>query len=337
MPGAGSTFQRLDEIAAPLVEPAPDSAQAAVSRKILEQLFHHRRLESAGSCAERPCEQCFALHLPRVLRFVSANEPIHFLLPAFPAKSPNTKKVLGRLPDMAEELAFRFLDQLCDEIRKLHSPGARITICSDGRVFSDLVGVTDKDVTDYGLEMERIRERIATTSLDWFRMEDLFETSEHAVMREQLVRHYAEPLAVIRQRVNDHDQHRLLFNGIQRFLFEDRIVIETEKSRTQVRIECKDLTYRVMQRSDAWGRLLSDCFPGALRLSIHPQIPHAEKIGIRLGETSDVWITPWHGAAVERSGEFRLMRRSEAEALGAQVVNRFGRPSHLQIGYDNEP
>src|SRR5436190_6485518 len=337
LPGAGSTFQRLDEIAAPLIEPAPDSAQAAVSRKILEQLFHHRRLESAGSCAERPCEQCFALHLPRVLRFVSANEPLHFLLPAFPAKSPNTKKVLGRLPDMAEELAFRFLDQLCDEIRQLHSPGARITICSDGRVFSDLVGVTDQDVTDYGLEMERIRDRIATKSLDWFRMEDLFETSDHAVMREQLVRHYAEPLAVIRQRVNDHDQHRLWFNGIQRFLFEDRIVIETEKSRTQVRIECKDLTYRVMQRSDAWGRLLSDCFPGALRLSIHPQIPHAEKIGIRLGETSDVWITPWHGAAVERSGEFRLMRRSEAEALGAQVVNRFGRPSHLQIGYDNEP
>jgi len=199
------------------------------------------------------------------------------------------------------------------------------------------VGVTDQDVTDYGLEMGRLRDRIATKSLDWFRMEDRFETSEHAVMREQLVRHYAEPLAVIRQRVNDHDQHRLLFNGIQRFLFEDRIVIETEKSRTQVRIECKDLTYRVMQRSDAWGRLLSDCFPGSLRLSIHPQIPHAEKIGIRLGETSDVWITPWHGAAVERSGEFRLMRRSEAEALGAQVVNRFGRPSHLQIGYDNEP
>jgi pyoverdine/dityrosine biosynthesis protein Dit1/AcrR family transcriptional regulator len=331
LPGAGSAFERFDEIAAPLIEPSPDSAQAAVSRKILEQLFHHRRLETAGSCAERPCEQCFALHLPRVLRFVSANEPIHFLLPAFPAKSPSPKKVLGRLPDMAEELALRFLDQVCDEIKELHSPGARITICSDGRVFSDLVGVTDQDVTDYGQEMERIRDRIATTSLDWFRMEDLFETSEHSVMREQLIRHYAEPLAAIRQRVNDHDQHRLLFNGIQRFLFEDRVAIETDKSRTQVRNQCKELTYLVMQRSDAWGRLLSDCFPGALRLSIHPQMPHAEKIGIRLGEASDAWITPWHGVAVERAGKFRLMRLSEAEKLGAKVVNRFGRPSHLQV------
>lgn len=336
LPGAGSAFERLDEIAAPLIEPPPDSAQALISRTILEQLFRHRRLESAGSCAERPCEQCFVLHLPRVLRFVSANEPIHFLLPAFPAKSPNPKKVLGRLPDMAEELALTFLDQLCAEIRELYSPGARITICSDGRVFSDLVGITDQDVTDYGLEMENLRDRIATTSLEWFRMEDLFETSEHTVMREQLVRHYAEPLAAIRKRVNDHEQHRLLFNGIQRFLFEDRVALETEKSRTQVRNECKDRTHLVMQRSDAWGRLLIDCFPGALRLSIHPQIPHAEKIGIRLGKASDAWITPWHGVAVERGGDFQLMRRSEAEEMGAEIENRFGRPSHLHIGEDNE-
>src|SRR5947207_3061713 len=92
--------------------------------------------------------------------------------------------------------------------------------------------------------------------------------------------------------------------------------IDTAKSRTQVRNECKENTYLVMQRSDAWGRLLHDCFPGALRLSIHPQSPHAEKIGIRLGEASDVWITPWHGVAVECAGKFKLMRLSEAEDLG---------------------
>jgi pyoverdine/dityrosine biosynthesis protein Dit1/AcrR family transcriptional regulator len=335
LPGAGSTFERFDEVAAPLVEPSPDPAQVSLSRKILERLFRHRRLH-ATLCAERPCEQCLALHLPKVLRFTSANEPVHFLLPAFPAKSPNPKKVLGRLPDMAEELGLRFLDQVCDEIRQLYSPGARITICSDGRVFSDLVGVTDQDVTDYSLEMEKLRQRVGTTSLDWFRMEDLFETSEHSVMRDQLVHHYAEPLAAIRQRVNDHEQHRLLFNGIQRFLFEDRVAVDTGKSRTRVRNECKENTYLVMQRSDAWGRLLSDCFPGALRLSIHPQSPHAEKIGIRLGAASDAWITPWHGVAVERAGEFQLMRLSEAQELGARVVNRFGRPSHLQIGEGDE-
>ena len=124
----------------------------------------------------------------------------------------------------------------------------------------------------------------------------------------------------------------MLFNGIQRFLFEDRVAIETGKSRTQVRNECKARTYLVIQRSDAWGRLLSDCFPAALRLSIHPQVPHSEKIGILLGEAEDTWLTPWHGVAVRNEGNFRLMRRHEAEALGARVVEHAGRPSYYQIG-----
>jgi len=240
------------------------------------------------------------------------------------------KKVLGRLPDMAEELALRYLDQACAEIQNIYSPGARILICSDGRAFSDLVGVSDDDVSAYGREIGSLMKRIGTKSLDVFSMEDLFETGDHTAMRDQLCLHYADSLKSIEDRVRRHEHHERLFNGIQRFLFEDRIAIETEKSRTQVRNECKARTYLVMLRSDAWGRLLSDCFPGALRLSIHPQGPHAEKIGILLGEANDTWITPWHGVAVEDNNGFRLMRRYEAEALGAQIVERDGRPSYFQ-------
>lgn len=332
LPKFKSSLARLDEVAAPMVEPAPDPVCTELSIKILRQLFRQRRLESgAGSCAADPCEQCLALHLPKVRRFVSAGEPIHFLLPAFPAKSPSPKKVLGRLPDMAEELALGFLERLCDEIRELYSPGARITICSDGRVFSDLVGVSDTDVTDYGQEITALLGRLGAQSLDVFSMEDLFEISDHSVMREQLRVNYADALISIKERVSCYEHHRMLFNGIQRFLFEDRIAIETEKSRTQVRNECKERTYLVMQRSDAWGRLLSDCFPAALRLSIHPQSPHSEKIGILLGDADDAWLTPWHGVAVSREGRFKLMRRHEAEALGAQIIERDGLPSYYQI------
>jgi len=333
LPNSRNSLARLNEVAAPLVEPAPDPAQTELSIKILRQLFRQRRLESgAGSCAADPCEQCLALHLPKVRRFVSAGEPIHFLLPAFPAKSPSPKKVLGRLPDMAEELALGFLERECDEIRKLYPAGARVTICSDGRVFSDLVGVSDNDVTDYGQEITALLKRLGARSLEVFRMEDLFEINDHDAMREQLRINYAETLQSIEERVHRHEHHQMLFNGISRFLFEDRIVIETGKSRTQVRNECKDRTYLVMQRSDAWGRLLSDCFPAALRLSIHPQSPHSEKIGILLGDADDAWLTPWHGVAVSRDGRFKLMRRHEAEALGAQIIERAGRPSYYELG-----
>ena len=334
LPNFKNTLARFDQVAAPLVAAVPDETHTELSTKILRQLFRYRRLQSSGSCAQDPCEQCLALHLPKVRRFVAAGEPIHFLLPAFPAKSPSPKKVLGRLPDLAEELALKFMEQVCDEIRELYSPGARITICSDGRVFSDLVGVSDEDVTDYGQGIIALCERIGARSLDLFSMEDLFEVDDHEKMRDQLSIHYADSLASIEDRVHLYEHQQQLFNGIQRFLFEDRIAIETEKSRTQVRNECRDRTYRLIQRSDAWGRLLSDCFPAALRLSIHPQDPHSEKIGIVLGSTDDTWLTPWHGVAVEHDGKFQLMRRQEAEALGARVVERLGRPSHYKIGDD---
>lgn len=333
LPNFKSSFAKFDEIAAPLVEPSADEELTKLSIGILRALFRHRRLQpDAGACEDDPCRQCLALHLAKVRRFVRAGEPIHFLLPAFPAKSPSPKKVLGRLPDLAEELGLSFLERLCNEIAELYPPSARITICSDGRVFSDLVGVTDADVSDYGKEIEAMIKRLGAHSLDVFRLEDLFEINEHEQMREQLRLHYAETLQSIEDRIHTYAHQQMLFNGIQRFLFEDRIALETGKSRTQVRNECKQRAYEVIQRSDAWGRLLSDCFPAALRLSIHPQGPHSEKIGILLGECDDAWLTPWHSVAVKRNGGFQFMRRHDAEELGGEIVMAGGRPSYYKVG-----
>lgn len=332
LPNLNNTLSKLETISAQFVQPESNREHTQLATEILRQLFRHRRLQDdAGSCLDRPCEQCLALHLPKLRRSIATGEPIHFLLPAFPAKSPNPQKVLGRLPDMAEEIALSFLEKVCGEIGNLYSPGAKITICSDGRVFSDLVAVRDEDVSAYAAELKLMMERIESRSLDFFSMEDLFDVADHSSMREQLLVHYADSLQAIEERTHSYEHHRTLFNGIQRFLFEDRLGIETEKSRNQVRKECKDLAYRVIQRSDAWSRLLSDCFPTALRLSIHPQNPHSEKIGILLGEANDTWLTPWHGVAVEQEGKFVLMRRQEAETLGACVVERDGRPTHFRL------
>src|ERR1051325_612718 len=333
LPSFGSTLAKVDEICAPLVEPAPDAATTELATEILHRLFRHRRLQpGAGACARHPCEQCLALHLPKVRRFVLAGDPVHMLLPSFPAKSPNPRKVLGPLPDMAEELALKFLENICDEIKELYPPGARVTICSDGRAFSDLVGVTDEQVTRYGQEVSNLLEQIEARSLELFSMEDLFESGDHAAAREQLCAHYADSLAAIRERAHTYEHHLALFNGIQRFLFEDRVAIETGKSLTQVRNECKELAYQVIRRSDAWGRLVNECFPTALRLSIHPQVPHSDKIGILLGEANDAWLTPWHGVAVKAGSRFKLMKRQEAEALGARLVERGGRPYYYETG-----
>jgi len=47
-------------------------------------------------------------------------------------------KVLGVLPDKAEELALKRLNDMCLRIGTVYAPGARCTIISDGLVYNGL-------------------------------------------------------------------------------------------------------------------------------------------------------------------------------------------------------
>ncbi len=322
----------VDKVVGPLLRAEADSDASRLAEQILQRLFRYRRiLPEAGECATSPCASCFALHLPKLRRAIQAGERLHLLLPAFPAKSPSPRKVLGTLPDMAEEQALLFLHRICAEITQIYPPGVRLTICSDGHVFSDLVGVSDDYVTLYGAAVRDMIAAQQTPFLDTFSMGDLYEGADYAAMRHHLTLHYAEPLGQIETRIHDHPQHQTHFNGIHRFLYEDTLGVETEKSKTQLRKDAKERAYQVIQRSDAWGRLLAECFPTALRLSIHPHGPHSDKIGILLGDADDVWLTPWHSVAVRLPGGFRLMPRQKAEELGALPVSVHGRPYYYDL------
>ncbi len=331
LPEAAGALERIDGVFRPLLFSEDDAEVQRLAREILLRLFRHRRLAAAGPCGESPCQQCLAHHLPRVIDFLRAGRPLHFLLPAFPAKSPSRRKTLGPLPDRAEELALRYLEDLCGELRELHAPGARITICSDGHVFSDLVCVSDQEVSEYGRELQKLLAALDCHSLDTFNMADLYEMSEFAEMRESLDAHYALPLSPLNERLSLFEHVGALVNGIHRFLFEEQAELQPERSRTKVRNECRERAYEVVRRSDAWGRLLADCFPTALRLSIHPQHPHGEKIGILLGAADDAWLTPWHAAALSTPAGWRFAKVAEAEALGARLVQHAGRPSHFVL------
>lgn len=75
--------------------------------------------------------------LSTLYKSVRADEPVLMCLPAFPFKSPNNRdKVLGTLPDKAEEFALANLNGLCAAIGDVYTPGARLTIVSDGLVYN---------------------------------------------------------------------------------------------------------------------------------------------------------------------------------------------------------
>jgi pyoverdine/dityrosine biosynthesis protein Dit1 len=260
-----------------------------------------------------------AENLLKVQRYVMREEPVRFVLPAFPAKSPNRRKTFGPMPDLADLEGLRTLQKLCTQIRSVYSGGAQIVICSDGRVFADVVGVSDMDVENYKRGIEHMIARFGLSSLSTFHLEDIFGTSSFARMRERLVRGYAEPIPKLRARMIEDPALRLMFNGIHRFMFEDVADMNPESSREKSRTHAKSLAYQVIQRSNAWSRLVAAEFPQALRLSIHPQMPSSEKIGVQLVPASSNWATPWHGVLVTDGIRKTLMKREKALALGSEL------------------
>lgn len=113
-----------------------DSSNLELSSCILDIISRYRlRRDTATSSSEGVLK-----FLSQIYAKVAAGQPILMCLPAFPFKSPNTStKVLGRLPDKAEEFALAHLNGLCAAIGDVYPPGAKLMIISDGLVYNGTV------------------------------------------------------------------------------------------------------------------------------------------------------------------------------------------------------
>ncbi|HAU1192472.1 TPA: L-tyrosine/L-tryptophan isonitrile synthase family protein [Legionella pneumophila] len=311
-----------------------------VAQKILAEVMIFRRVPDAVSLCGAGCRKCTLPHLPKIISAVKKNEPVTFILPAFPGKSPNPEKVLGHLPDHAERLSLNFLGTLCQRIKNFYTPGIKMILCSDGRVFSDVVGMNESDVTAYQVELDRFIKEMSLTDLSTFNLDYFYKDLHFVQMRDELMKRYGQSLDFLKHKIRngakpsaspDEQEANRMYSGITRFLFEDAMHAGQTKSRTAIQKESRSKAYEVIRRSNAWSALISEHFPEAVRLSIHPQTCGSKKLGIRLiGNES--WMTPWHGVAVESKKGYVLLKRSEAEALGAKLIcSSDGRHSHYQL------
>ncbi|MGW7577205.1 L-tyrosine/L-tryptophan isonitrile synthase family protein [Streptomyces sp. NPDC054765] len=294
------------------------------SAEILTLLLPHCR--TTDSTAVRV--ESFPHHLQRIDSFVRAGEPVVFTLPGFPCKSPNPAKVLGHLPDQGERLSLAFLDGLCTDIARVHAPGARIVICSDGHIFGDLIRVTDAHIDAYAHELRRLINELGRSCLSVFDLRDVLGDMTYENKRTQVHARYAPSLEELRAQVRSGEHTLALYRGITRFLVED--TADFTGTRSALQRECRRRAYGVIQRSRAWGEVIAENHPRSVRLSIHPQ-PHGNpKFGIHLLDAPDAWTTPWHSAALQRTdGTWTLMPRARAERLG-RLVHIEGRASHFE-------
>ncbi|PHM68299.1 L-tyrosine/L-tryptophan isonitrile synthase family protein [Xenorhabdus sp. KJ12.1] len=307
-----------------------------ISEKILHELLQYRRRFPTSEYTIEYEEQYVAVvQLPRIRAFVKQSKTIQCILPAFPTKSPNPRKVLGTVPDMAEKLSLIFLNSLCQRIQLYYPPGANIVICSDGHVFSDLIRVNDETVTHYQLELEKLLHELGATNLSVFTLSnvELFSqyTNDYNKLRNLLVNSYAFSSEKVKSILKGSEEGIQLYRAITRFLYEDSLLPEYVGSKNALQKDARQRAIGVIQRSWAWGHLLAGLFPDAIRLSIHPQPINSIKIGIHMMPTRDDWLTPWHGVAANINGQFILMKSDEVKKMKGKLVEIRGIPSHYVI------
>ncbi len=314
-----------------------DSVQKdEIALKVLRELLQYRRRFPGDDTSIAEEEQRVTqVQLPRIRTFIENEQRIEFVLPAFPTKSPNTNKVIGAVPDMAERLSLIFLNSLCQRIQLYYPPGAHIVICSDGHVFGDLIRVSDEAINHYQREIESLLHEVGATYLSVFNLGDVKGLAEHTddydLLRRLLVDGYAESEEAIKQQLMQDEQGLLLYRAITRFLYEDSQLPGYSGSNAALQKDAKQRACGVIQRSWAWGNLLAQHFPAAIRLSIHPQPVDSLKMGIHMMPTKDDWLTPWHGVAANVNDQFVLMKRKDAQSLDGELVEIRGTPSHYLI------
>lgn len=245
-------------------------------------------------------------------------------MPGFPCKSSNTKtKVLGRLPDKGEELALENLNNICEEIKNIYDEGANVLIVSDGRVFSDLINVSDEDITNYHEELKRMN---LNKYVSFVNLEDLMQEKNFDKLRYNLIDKYGMSLSEVKSEIKESVDTKNLYLGLTRFMIDDLTKYESNK---KFIARCKNIALKMVQRSRAYDSLIKDKYPNHIRLSIHPHSTANNKFGINLIGTNDNWGTPWHNVAVKtKTGKFKLVKKKFAKHL--ELVYENNRPSYFK-------
>ncbi|KAH8883577.1 putative pyoverdine/dityrosine biosynthesis protein [Thozetella sp. PMI_491] len=285
--------------------------------------------------------------LAQIYSKVAAGEAIQMCLPAFPFKSPNSvSKVLGRLPDMAEEFALAHLNGLCAGIQDIYPPGAKLMLISDGLVYNDLLGVPDKDVWAYGEALRALSARKEFHHIEFSRLKDLVhisvpdELDEMAYVanatnfRHALFQQFSRPDYNVSLKIAEHEDTCLTYRGYIKFLetdLEHVYPVGEGRSKNKYKKGVEQIAKQMLTRGDAFARAVREKFSTHLRLSIHPSIGNT-KLSISLLPTETNFTTPWHcSIAFRLDGTVTTGHRSEFEAKEEyELVYVDGRPSFFR-------
>eukprot|EP00644_Phytophthora_capsici_P016625 jgi/Phyca11/19312/fgenesh1_pg.PHYCAscaffold_47_\ len=232
-------------------------------------------------------------------RFVDRKEPITIVLPGFPTKTPNHGgKVLGPLPDRAEELALSRLENFCTSIEEMYPIGCKVTIFSDGRVFGDLVGASLENIRAYKNGLKALVDDAGHTHIQFDGLENYTKTDDP--VQEVLERFHINQMDMDARIQNEPDVGNN-FRSFSQFMERDMADRWEGKSEAEMRKGCDEVARKMMLRNVGFSSLVAEEYAHAVRVSIHCYNNAGPKFGIHLlpSKRMDTPRTPWHSVICE--------------------------------------
>ncbi|KAH8651434.1 putative pyoverdine/dityrosine biosynthesis protein [Xylariales sp. PMI_506] len=335
----------LETVPAPVpLETDLDAKYLETASKILAIIHRYQLSRPQGIAAADDGKTQF---LAQIYGQVATSKPILMCLPAFPFKSPNTvQKVLGRLPDKAEEFALAHLNGLCAAIQDIYVPGAKLMIISDGLVYNDLLSVPDSEVWAYGEALRKLSSEKNFSYIEFSRLKDIVNISvpnqldeityvaNATNFRHSLLTNFSTPGFDVSTKIHEEEDTCLTYRGYIKFLTTDLqnvYPVGDGRSKSQYKRGLEYIAKQMLTRGDAFAQAVKKTFPDRIRLSIHPSIGMS-KISISLLPTDTSFTTPWHCSIGFRlDGTITSGHRSFFEADERfELVHENGRPSFFR-------
>lgn len=214
--------------------------------------------------------------------FIGLWQPIKFSMLGYPMKSPNDRdKVIGKLPDLGEELSFANFAYFAQAVREVYTPGVEYSLISDGYIFSDIMQTPDTVVRAYA-ERNKAMTRAALLPVTWYDMLDFYPGHMGLqAIREKVMQDFGIPPEELERRILFDPDVNTLYRGML-FFMEGDLAIREFPSRSQLHKQAKIVAREMMFRNEAYSKLIQTNFTDHIRLSMHQSVNNGAKYSFQL-------------------------------------------------------
>lgn len=272
--------------------------------------------------------------LAQIEYFTARQQPLRFILPGFPCKSPNdVDKTFSALPDYGEVMAIERLDLLCAELNEIYPPGSELTILSDGTTFADIVYVEGEVKDRYN---QALRDLTVTENIVWADLSAILpkhkgdnKTQSDVDIRKTLLSTIGTGLHAFEQfvsQVKSEPEQAAVHDKLCSYLYHDMHLERFSQADRDSYLESvSEKAFAMMYRGRALSHCIAQTYPNHIRLSVHQYDNAGPKFTFALSALSagsQKALSPWHSVPVRLlDGRFvQLPHAIAKERLLAKVT-----------------